>query len=117
MSYNNTQKTPSGIEGGGKFWQDGDVVVTDNYIHDNIDSPGLWMDTDNAGFLVQGNYISGNGGEGLMYEISYNADIVDNTFVDNAIAAGAANKGSRRAPFTSASRAATRRCPRPTRAS
>jgi hypothetical protein len=51
------------------------------------------MDTDNAGFLVQGNYISGNDGEGLMYEISYNADIVDNTFVDNAVPAGAGNSG------------------------
>ena len=93
VSDNNTQKTQSGIEGGGKFWQDGNVVVTGNYIHGNIDSPGLWMDTDNAGFLVQGNYISDNDGEGLMYEISYNADIVDNTFVDNAIVGGEGNKG------------------------
>jgi hypothetical protein len=93
VSDNNTQKTQSGIEGGGKFWQNGDVVVTGNYVHDNIDSPGLWMDTDNAGFLVQGNYISHNDGEGLMYEISYNADIVDNTFVGNAIWGGEGNKG------------------------
>lgn len=93
VSYNNTQKTQSGIEGGGKFWQDGNVVVTGNYVHNNIDSPGIWMDTDNAGFLVQDNYISDNDGEGLMYEISYNADIVDNTFVDNAIANGEGNKG------------------------
>jgi hypothetical protein len=91
VSYNNTQKTSSGAEGGGKFWQDGNVTVTGNYFHDNIDSPGVWMDTDNAGFLVQDNYISSNGGEGLMYEISYNADIVDNTFVDNGIVAGLQN--------------------------
>ena len=52
VSDNNTQKTQSGIEGGGKFWQDGNVV-TGNYVHGNIDSPGLWMDTDNAGFLVK----------------------------------------------------------------
>ena len=93
VSDNNTQKTSSGIEGGGKFWQDGNVTVTGNYFHDNIDSPGVWMDTDNAGFLVQGNYISGNDGEGLMYEISYNADIIDNTFVDNALTAGPGNPG------------------------
>lgn len=93
VSDNNTQKTQGGIEGGGKFWQDGDVVVTGNYVHDNIDSPGIWMDTDNAGFLVRDNYISDNDGEGLMYEVSYNADIVDNTFVDNAIAGGESNKG------------------------
>jgi Right handed beta helix region len=93
ISGNNTQKTNSGIEGGGKFWQNGNVVVTGNYVHDNIDSPGLWMDTDNAGFLVQGNYISHNDGEGLMYEISYNASITGNTFVGNAIKGGEGNEG------------------------
>ena len=93
VSGNNTQKTQEGSEGGGKFWMNGNVVVTGNYVHDNIDSPGLWMDTNNAGFLVQDNYISGNGGEGLFYEVSYNADIVGNTFVDNAIQAGPGNSG------------------------
>jgi hypothetical protein len=91
VSDNNTQKFQGGVEGGGKFWQDGDVVVTGNYVHDNIDAPGIWMDTDNAGFLVRDNYISDNGAEGLMYEISYNADIVGNTFIGNAIAKGATN--------------------------
>ena len=93
MSYNNTQKTSSGVEGGGKFWQNGNVTVTGNYFHNNIDSPGVWMDTDNAGFLVKDNYFSNNGGEGLMYEISYNADIIDNTFVDNGMVAGPGNPG------------------------
>jgi hypothetical protein len=93
IADNNTQKTQSGIEGGGKFWQDGDVVVTGNYVHGNIESPGLWMDTDNAGFLVQDNYFADNGGEGLMYEISYNADIIDNTFADNGIYGGEGNEG------------------------
>jgi Right handed beta helix region len=93
VSGNNTQKTSSGIEGGGKFWQNGNVTVTGNYFHGNIDSPGVWMDTDNAGFLVQGNYFSDNGGEGLMYEISYNADILNNTFVQNGMEAGPGNPG------------------------
>ncbi len=93
VSGNNTQKTSSGIEGGGKFWQNGNVTVTGNYFHGNIDSPGVWMDTDNAGFLVQGNYFSNNGGEGLMYEISYNADILNNTFVENGMEAGPGNPG------------------------
>ena len=93
VSYNNTQKTAFGVEGGGKFWQNGNVTVTGNYFHNNIDSAGVWMDTDNAGFLVKDNYFSNNGGEGLMYEISYNADIVDNIFVDNGIVAGPTNPG------------------------
>ena len=90
---NNTQETQGGVEGGVKFWQNGNVVVTGNYVHGNIESPGLWMDTDNAGFLVKDNYISDNGGEGLMYEISYNADIIDNTFVDNGMFGGPGNPG------------------------
>jgi hypothetical protein len=93
ITGNNTQKTSSGIEGGGKFWQNGNVVVTGNYVHDNIDSPGLWADTDNAGFLIQGNYISHNDGEGVMYEISYNASITGNTFVGNGIKGGEGNEG------------------------
>ena len=93
VSYNNTKKTSSGVEGGGKFWQDGNVTVIGNYFHNNINSPGVWMDTDNAGFLVQDNYISNNGAEGLMYEISYNADIIDNTFTGNGIASGPENPG------------------------
>ena len=93
IAGNNTQKTSSGIEGGGKFWQNGNVVVTGNYVHDNIDSPGLWADTDNAGFLISGNYISHNDEPGLMYEISYNASVTGNTFVGNAIKGGQGNAG------------------------
>jgi hypothetical protein len=88
VSFNNTQRTSQGVEGGGKFWQNGNVTVVGNYFHENIASPGVWMDTDNAGFLVQGNYFYDNGREGLMYEISYNARIIHNTFVNNGIAAG-----------------------------
>jgi parallel beta-helix repeat protein len=93
VSYNNTQRTTSGIEGGGKFWQDGNVTVEDNYVHNNYDSPGIWLDTNNAGFLIQGNYISNNGNEGLMYEVSYNGLIQDNTFVDNGWTNGPTTAG------------------------
>jgi parallel beta-helix repeat protein len=72
-----------GCSGGGKFWQAQNVTVSDNYVHGNYDT-GLWMDTDNDGFDVQGNYISSNFAEGIIYEISYNALIQDNTFLDNA---------------------------------
>ena len=48
-----------GCTGGGKFWETRDARVIDNWIHDNH-SVGLWADTNNTGFLVQGNYISDN---------------------------------------------------------
>lgn len=71
-----------GCSGGGKFWETTNAAVTTNWVHDNGDV-GIWVDTDNRGFLISDNYISGNYAEGVMYEISYNADISDNTLVDN----------------------------------
>ena len=67
-------------QGGGKFWESSEVMVTDNYVHDN-NGAGLWMDTKNVGFLIRGNYISDNSAPGVVYEISYNAAIIGNTFL------------------------------------
>ena len=108
ISYNNTcnwdkfdnfpVKSPSqcagagqfsgcGCDGGGKFWQDQNVTVDGNYIHNNYGS-GIWVDTNNDGFDIQGNYFSANYGEALIYETSYNALIKNNAFVDNAWGSG-----------------------------
>ncbi len=76
-----------GCTGGGKFWQTVDATVTNNYVHDNR-GVGLWADGDNVGFDAEGNYISGNDAEGLVYEVSYNALIRDNTFVRNNLVKG-----------------------------
>jgi hypothetical protein len=83
FGYDTTSGDDCGCAGGGKFWETVGATVTDNYVHDNQD-PGLWVDTDNAGFNISDNYIARNSAEGLIYEISYNALISDNTFVDNA---------------------------------
>jgi hypothetical protein len=80
-----------GCAGGGKFWQTIDATVAGNYVHDNGD-PGLWADTDNAGFDISDNFIANNYGEGIMYEISYNARIADNTLIGNDVGAGAHNE-------------------------
>jgi len=76
-----------GCSGGGKFWISSDVRVTDNYVHDN-GNVGIWVDTDNTGFLIAHNYIVDNYAEGVIYEISYNGLIENNTFIRNAISAG-----------------------------
>lgn len=81
-----------GCSGGAKFFNTINAVVTDNYVHDNH-NVGLWADTDNAGFNIQGNYFSNNYAEGLMYEISYNAYIEGNTFVRNALGQGPTMQG------------------------
>ena len=95
ISGNNTEdwekRQPGcGCTGGGKFWETNGARVTDNYVHDNR-GVGLWADSNNVGFRFAGNYISGNDAEGIMYETSYNAAIVDNTFTRNALAKGPTN--------------------------
>ncbi len=81
-----------GCTGGVKFWEVNGATVTDNYVHDNL-SVGLWADTNDRAFDFEGNYISGNWGEGLLYELSYNAHIENNTFLNNAWGKGPTNPG------------------------
>lgn len=81
-----------GCSGGGKFWATRGATVVNNWVHDNK-SVGLWADNNNSGFLIQGNYVEGNAAEGLVYETSYNAAILRNTFVRNGLVAGPENSG------------------------
>ena len=97
ISHNNTDDWESiqpgcGCSGGGKFWNTRGAVVTDNWVHDNR-GVGLWADTNDRGFLFKNNYLSDNDAEGILYEISYNARIVHNTFVRNAIVEGPSSPG------------------------
>ena len=93
QNYDTDGTGTCGCSGGAKFWNDLGATVTGNYIHDN-ESVGLWMDTDNTGFDVSDNYFSHNWDVALMYEISYNVSITDNTFVDNGWIAGPNNPGT-----------------------
>ena len=81
-----------GCTGGGKFWDVDGAVISGNWVNDNH-SVGLWADTNNRGFEIVDNYISGNYGNGLVYEISYNAEISHNTFVRNGIGRGPQSVG------------------------
>ncbi len=95
ISGNNTDDWESqingcGCTGGGKFWEATNITVTNNYVHDNL-SVGLWADTNDNDFLIEGNYISGNESQGLFYEISYNMTVRNNNFVHNGWSAGAQN--------------------------
>lgn len=66
-----------------KFW------ITTNYVisHNWIDDPGpgipLWFDTDNTGETLTDNYIENSQQRAIQLEISYNALIQGNTFVDD----------------------------------
>ena len=92
-SYNWEAHSPDcGCTGGGKFWDVKNAVIENNWIHDNH-SVGLWADTNNRGFEFRNNYISDNYDYGLIYEISYNAVIEQNTFVRNGLKSGPKSNG------------------------
>lgn len=82
-----------GCTGAGKFWDVEGATVTNNYVHDNL-STGLWADTNDIDFLIDSNWIEHNSGEGIWYEISYNATISRNVLKRNAWTTGQNNLGS-----------------------
>lgn len=95
ISYNNTydwevKLEGCGCTGGGKFWYVKNASVTNNYVHHNRGT-GLWADTNNRGFLFEGNYVAENANVGIFYETSYNALIRDNVLVGNGQVAGPHN--------------------------
>ncbi|WP_131113609.1 right-handed parallel beta-helix repeat-containing protein [Lichenihabitans psoromatis] len=76
-------------EGGGeKFSQTSNLLVENNYSHDNH-GPGLWTDIDNINTTYSGNLVVDNDGAGITHEISYAAKITGNTVEGN----GATLKG------------------------
>jgi hypothetical protein len=89
-----SKKEGCGCTGGVKFWAVNGADITGNWVHDNR-GPGLWADTNNNDFLISGNVIENNDSSAILYEISYNAVIQDNTIRGNNIVAGrkAADKG------------------------
>ena len=97
IAYNNTddwerRRPGCGCSGGGKFWETSGARVIKNYVHHNK-SVGIWADTNNTGFLVRGNYLARNDSEAILYETSYNAAFLDNTFVRNGLVSGPDNPG------------------------
>ncbi|MFF4209388.1 right-handed parallel beta-helix repeat-containing protein [Streptomyces sp. NPDC001796] len=71
-----------GCTGGIKFWAVNRADVRGNWVHDNRGT-GLWADTNNNDFLIENNVIEANDGAALIYEISYNAIIRNNTIRRN----------------------------------
>ncbi len=81
-----------GCTGGGKFWETSEGRVIGNWIHDNR-GVGLWADTNNTGFLFKGNVVDRNDAKGIIYETSYNARFVANTFSRNGWVDGPEDPG------------------------
>lgn len=67
--------------GGSKFWQTTDILIEDNYFHDNVGN-GIWLDCDNSG-IVRGNRCENNTLAGIYQEIGGQLLIEDNTCINN----------------------------------
>ena len=78
IAFNNTDNLDPGWEAGGsKFVHTTNLVLRNNYVHDNK-GPGLWLDGNNIYALYEGNRIVDNYGPGIDHEISYDAVIRNN---------------------------------------
>ncbi|MEW1866660.1 right-handed parallel beta-helix repeat-containing protein [Streptomyces caelestis] len=71
-----------GCTGGVKFWSVDGADVRGNWVHDNRGA-GLWADTNNNDFRIEGNVLEENDGAALIYETSYNAVVRENTIRRN----------------------------------
>lgn len=76
---------PGWEAGGSKFWNSIDLVVRNNYVHDN-NGAGLWTDTDNIRTVYDGNIVENNRGPGILHEVSYDAVIRGNVVKNNGAA-------------------------------
>jgi parallel beta-helix repeat protein len=76
-----------GCTGGVKFWLNKDVTVTNNWVHHNY-GPGLWMDNNNRGFIIENNYISDNDGYAVFAEAGYDFSVRNNNILRNAVVFG-----------------------------
>lgn len=84
VAHNNFAGFDHAWEAGGiKLFDMTDVVIRRSRIHDN-QGPGIWFDTDNRAVLIDGNCVVGNDGDGIQYEISYDAVIRENLVGWNA---------------------------------
>lgn len=76
-----------GCTGGIKFWAVNGADIRSNWIHDNRGA-GLWADTNDNDFLIEGNLIEKNDAEAIFYEISYNLTLRANTIRENTLVKG-----------------------------
>jgi hypothetical protein len=82
-----SQEPGCGCTGGAKFWAVDGADIRDNWVHHNHGA-GLWADTNNNDFVIEGNLIEDNEAEGLFYELSYNLVLTGNTFRRNMLVQG-----------------------------
>jgi len=83
IAFNNTDgNDPYWEAGGTKFVFTSQLVLRDNYVHDNK-GPGLWCDINNIDVVYENNRVVNNAGPGIFHEVSYAAVIRNNVVEGN----------------------------------
>jgi parallel beta-helix repeat protein len=83
IAFNNTDHhDPYWEAGGTKFVYTTNMVVRNNYVHNN-EGPGLWTDINNIYTLYEYNTVTDNYGPGIFHEVSYDAVIRNNVVERN----------------------------------
>jgi len=82
----------AGAAYGGALYNTGTLTIsggsiTNNWIHHNA-GPGIWVDTNDTGLLIDGNYVNDNDAEGIVYELSYNGRVTNNNLLRNGLVEG-----------------------------
>jgi parallel beta-helix repeat protein len=77
IARNNANRNDTGDAGGTKFAVTVNLIVSHNWVHDNI-GPGLWTDIDNSGTVYDSNLVEGNTEAGIFHEISYSCQVTNN---------------------------------------
>jgi len=87
IAFNNYAGYDYGWEAGGsKFAFTKNLVVRNNYAHDNK-GPGLWTDLENENTFYEHNHTKSNQEAGILHEISYQAVIRNNLIEDDGFSA------------------------------
>lgn len=83
IAFNNYAGYDYGWEAGGsKFAFTKNLIVRNNYAHDN-EGPGLWTDIENENTFYEHNHTKSNQEAGILHEISYQAVIRNNLVEDD----------------------------------
>jgi parallel beta-helix repeat protein len=82
MARNRTLHASCGFEAGGMKWINGRVTIRNAHVHHNV-CKGLWADGNANGTLIENNLVEDNWSAGILYEISQNAIVRNNSVYRN----------------------------------
>jgi hypothetical protein len=72
-----------GTNAAAKGWETTNWTISNNYVHNTEYGYGIWLDTENTGYHITGNFFAWNLLRSIEIEISENGSVDNNTFLYN----------------------------------